>query len=57
VAFIGAEVSLLIRPMQRDTENKLLPDARGVLPHEFCDSPDQAGHYHILGPKLGDSPL
>jgi hypothetical protein len=57
VAFIGAEVSLLIRPMQRDTENKLLRDARGVLPHEVCYSPDQAAHYHILGPKLIDSPL
>jgi hypothetical protein len=22
-------------------------------PHEVCDSPDQAAHYHTLGPKLG----
>jgi hypothetical protein len=22
-------------------------------PHEVCDSPDQAEHNHILGPKLG----
>jgi hypothetical protein len=24
-------------------------------PHEVCDSSDQAGHYHHLGPKLGTS--
>jgi hypothetical protein len=23
-------------------------------PHEVCNSPDQAAHYHILGFKLGD---
>jgi hypothetical protein len=22
-------------------------------PHEVCDSPDQAPHYHTLGPELG----
>jgi hypothetical protein len=22
-------------------------------PHEVCDSPGQAAHYHTLGPKLG----
>jgi hypothetical protein len=26
-------------------------------PHEACDSPDQAAHYHTLGPKLGASSL
>jgi hypothetical protein len=26
-------------------------------PHEMCDSPDQAAHYHILGPKLRASSL
>jgi hypothetical protein len=26
-------------------------------PHEVCDSPDQAAHYHSLGPKLGASSL
>jgi hypothetical protein len=26
-------------------------------PHEVCDSPDQAAHYHALGPKLGASSL
>jgi hypothetical protein len=25
------------------------------LPHEVCDSSDQAAHYHALGPKLGAS--
>jgi hypothetical protein len=25
------------------------------LPHEVCDSSDQAAHYHHLGPKLGAS--
>jgi hypothetical protein len=25
------------------------------LPHEVCDSSDQAAHYHHLGPKLGSS--
>jgi hypothetical protein len=25
--------------------------------HEVCDSPDQAAHYHVLGPKLGASSL
>jgi hypothetical protein len=24
-------------------------------PHEMCDSPDQAAHYHALSPKLGAS--
>jgi hypothetical protein len=23
--------------------------------HEVCDSPDQAAHYHTLGPKFGAS--
>lgn len=23
----------------------------------MCDNPEQASHYHILGPKLGVSPL
>jgi hypothetical protein len=27
------------------------------LPHEVCDTPEQAAHYHILGPKLGASSL
>jgi hypothetical protein len=27
------------------------------LPHEVCDSSDQAVHYHHLGPKLGDLSL
>jgi hypothetical protein len=26
-------------------------------PHDVCDSPDQAAHYHTLGPKLGASSL
>jgi hypothetical protein len=26
-------------------------------PHEVCDSPEQAAHYHIRGPKLGASSL
>jgi hypothetical protein len=26
-------------------------------PHEVCDSPDQAAHYHTLGLKLGASYL
>jgi hypothetical protein len=26
-------------------------------PHEVCDSPDQAAHYHTLGAKLGASSL
>jgi hypothetical protein len=26
-------------------------------PHEVCDCPDQAAHYHNLGPKLGASLL
>jgi hypothetical protein len=26
-------------------------------PHEVCDSPDQAAHYHTLSPKLGASSL
>jgi hypothetical protein len=26
-------------------------------PHEMCDSPDQAAHYHTLGTKLGASSL
>jgi hypothetical protein len=26
-------------------------------PHEVCNSPDQAAHYHTLGPKLGASSL
>jgi hypothetical protein len=25
------------------------------LPHEVCDSSEQAAHYHHLGPKLGAS--
>jgi hypothetical protein len=28
-----------------------------LLPHEACDSPDQAAHYHTLGPKLRRSTL
>jgi hypothetical protein len=28
-----------------------------LLPHEVCDSSDQAAHYHTLGPKLGASAL
>jgi hypothetical protein len=24
-------------------------------PHKMCNSPDQAAHYHTLGPKLGAS--
>jgi hypothetical protein len=28
-----------------------------LLPHEECDSPDQAAHYLKLGPKLGASSL
>jgi hypothetical protein len=27
------------------------------LPHEVCDSPDQAARYHTLGPKLWASSL
>jgi hypothetical protein len=26
-------------------------------PHEVCDSPDQASHYHTLGPKVRASSL
>jgi hypothetical protein len=26
-------------------------------PHEVCDSPDQAAHYHTLGTKLAASSL
>jgi hypothetical protein len=28
-----------------------------ITAHDVCDSPDQASHYHTLGPNLGTSPL
>jgi hypothetical protein len=31
--------------------------ARLSPPHEVCDSPDQAAHYHALGPKLWASSM
>jgi hypothetical protein len=46
--FFGAPLLIIIPPL---LHTHLSP------PYEVCDSPDQAAHYHTLGPKLGAASL